>query len=916
MTQPVRSFNADQNLLFGIMALQINFIDRDTLVHALNAWVLEKQKSLAEILVERNKLTRDQFLAINGVIEQHLKLHEDDPEKSLSAVKTKSDLRENLLQVEDIDVLASVTKLDTGTIEEETQTFNRVLNDESRYIKLRHHADGGQGRVFVARDTELNREIALKELKDENAQIPDRQQRMILEAEITGGLEHPGIVPVYGLGAYADGRPYYAMRFIRGDNLSEAIKDFHRAEVPNRDSSERSLAFRQLLRRFIDVCNAVDYAHSRGVVHRDLKPKNIMLGKFGETLVVDWGLAKVGTHESVRKYEQGIQEESLLQPASEGQFEATIEGAQVGTPPFMSPEQANGRIKDLDHLSDIYSLGSSLYTLLTGKNAYIAQTKDAVMAMVGRGQFTPPKQVKPNTPAALDAICCKAMSLQPKDRYASALALAADVEHWLADEPATAYIEPWSIRLSRWSRRHRTAVASAAVFLVCTTIALGISTTLISAEQRRTESQKKIAEDNYRLSKRQSLEIFKLMESSEPEFARVPFFHERRAELLKSVTVACRRFLIEEPNNHELMVQVADTFRFAANFERLTYRYEEAESHYREAISLQKQLSSSRNDAESQLHLCEVLRDFASLKKDRGQLNEAFDSVDGALQISEELFSQNPRESVNRRNLALLLLNHAFLESRRGRSRNGAKSAIDRSIALFRELMDVAAEERHPYEPLLLASALNQRAIMEREGGDFDQAQKTHAETTKLLIEIRDSHSASLNEADVVHFLAECQLEQCQTWAKIDKPNFLANAEKNAGVAINNLAKLAMNYSKLPTYQESFAKAYRVRGDLRIQGKNFAGAREHFLAAKEKLLELVNSHDQLPSLRCELAKTYGGLGTVARELGDEDATRWLISAKTEIMNAIRISPDDAQFRSVFNDISSLLSDKIKAHSDR
>src|SRR5262249_40026455 len=168
--------------------------------------------------------------------------------------------------------------------------------EQSRYRILRFHAKGGLGEVFVAEDTELHREVALKEIKPAHAGDTQSRGRFLLEAEITGRLEHLGIVPVYGLGAYPDGRPYYAMRFIQGDSLKQVIGDFHAADLPGRDPGERSLAFRQLLRRFVDVCNAVAYAHNRGVLHRDLKPGNIMLGEYGETFVVDWGVAKVIGH--------------------------------------------------------------------------------------------------------------------------------------------------------------------------------------------------------------------------------------------------------------------------------------------------------------------------------------------------------------------------------------------------------------------------------------------------------------------------------------------------------------------------------------------------------------------------------------------------------------------------------------------
>ena len=176
----------------------------------------------------------------------------------------------------------------------------------SRYRALRPLGRGGLGEVFVALDEELNREVALKEVQARHCGRGENLVRFLLEAEVTGRLEHPGVVPVYGLGRYADGRPYYAMRLIKGETLKDAIDRFHDADRLGRDLGERSLAFRALLRRFIDVCNAVAYAHSNGVLHRDLKPANIMLGPFGETLVIDWGLAKVLGRATADTVEAGI----------------------------------------------------------------------------------------------------------------------------------------------------------------------------------------------------------------------------------------------------------------------------------------------------------------------------------------------------------------------------------------------------------------------------------------------------------------------------------------------------------------------------------------------------------------------------------------------------------------------------------
>src|ERR1700694_591045 len=170
-----------------------------------------------------------------------------------------------------------------------------------------------------------------------HADEPESRIRFVQEAEITGGLEHPGIVPVYGLGSYADGRPYYAMRFIRGDSLKDAIERYHGAAGKGRSPADRSLELRSLLGRVIDVCDAIEYAHSRGVLHRDLKPGNIMLGKYGETLVVDWGLAKAIDRPEISGADLG---ERTLHPSSASGSAPTLIGSALGTPHYMSPEQA------------------------------------------------------------------------------------------------------------------------------------------------------------------------------------------------------------------------------------------------------------------------------------------------------------------------------------------------------------------------------------------------------------------------------------------------------------------------------------------------------------------------------------------------------------------------------------------------
>jgi eukaryotic-like serine/threonine-protein kinase len=227
-----------------------------------------------------------------------------------------------------------------------------------RFVSMEILGQGGQGDVWKAIDPDLNREVALKVLGEARRSSASAAQRFRREAAVTGMLEHPNIVPIYEAGKIAaDGSPYYVMRVLREKNLQVAIDEFHANAV----SDETYLhGLRILLERFVDVCDAVAYAHSRGVIHRDLKPANIMLGDFGETLVVDWGLARVlKTTDAAESHGQDSFGQSDVLDTN------TIEGTITGSPYFMSPEQARGEVSQLTEATDIYSLGAILFVILT-----------------------------------------------------------------------------------------------------------------------------------------------------------------------------------------------------------------------------------------------------------------------------------------------------------------------------------------------------------------------------------------------------------------------------------------------------------------------------------------------------------------------------------------------------------------------
>jgi serine/threonine-protein kinase len=500
---------AAESLLFGLLALQNNFIDRDALLAAFSAWVTDKSQSLGKILLDRGALSAARHAVLAELVQEHLDQHGRDPERSLAVLAVGPAVREQLEHVPDLDLQASLLYLGLATTDEggdqgeSTASWDdesSITDAEGHFRIVRFHDRGGLGEVYVARDQQLHRIVALKRIKLDHATDHENKARFVVEAEITGRLEHPGIVPVYGLGTFDDGRPFYAMRFIRGDNLKSAIKQFHEEEDKSRDPGERTLALQKLLRRFLDVCNAIDYAHSRGVLHRDLKPGNIMLGKFGETLVVDWGLAKsLGRSEGAQA--TATLDERTLIPHSGSDLRGTEFGARLGTPAYMSPEQAAGRIDALGPASDVYSLGATLYCLLTGKAPFDDTDIAELLHKVERGGFSPPRKVKGWIDPALEAICLKAMATDPARRYRTPRALADDVEHWLADEPVSARPELFADKARRWAKRNRTAVTGAVVALVAGVI--GLSTVL--AVQTRANAE--LAAANRRVEQRYTLAL-------------------------------------------------------------------------------------------------------------------------------------------------------------------------------------------------------------------------------------------------------------------------------------------------------------------------------------------------------------------------------------------------------------------------
>jgi PAS domain S-box-containing protein len=423
--------DADRNLLFGVVALQADLLDADQFIKACTLWTARKDVPLADLLVELGWLTAEDKSDVERLLTRKMKKHAGNIKNSLAAAP--DNIKRSLAALGDADIQQSLVSLPEGQ-NLQLETIDHRPEPTERYTLTRLHATGGIGRVWLASDNELGREVALKELRPERADDARLWARFLQEARVTGQLEHPGIVPVYELARRpGDRQPYYTMRFVRGRTLSEAACDYHQKR---RAGQAGTFEILDLLSAFVTVCNTVAYAHSRGIIHRDLKGQNVIMGDFGDVVVLDWGLAKVigGQEPRTKSQEPNLKEEleigswNLGFPGSGSDL--TVQGQVVGTPGYMAPEQAAGHSAQLDARTDVYGLGAMLYEILTGQAPFVGSDTEEVLRKVREEEPAPPRQAWPDVPAALETICLRALSKKPADRYASATEPAHEVQVW------------------------------------------------------------------------------------------------------------------------------------------------------------------------------------------------------------------------------------------------------------------------------------------------------------------------------------------------------------------------------------------------------------------------------------------------------------------------------------------------------
>ena len=932
-----------RELLLGVFAVRSRFVDSPQLTDAIQSHVGEPKGSLADVLLERELITAAQKDQLTALVDQELQRHGGDADAALDAV-VDADERRMLSRLNEpqlqrrfgqtqisesaatgatvaykphrdsdlaVDGTVRIDPTTTPTVdgrvddEDEKHSDGHAKTEESaesgftvglsfvapsgpQYTLKDLHGEGGLGRVWLARDADLNREVALKELQPDRITQPDVMRGFLKEAQITGQLEHPNIVPVYQLSrSPKTGKPFYTMRLIRGNTFLDAIAEYHHRK---RQGDATRLEQRRLLSAFASVCNAIAFAHSRGVIHRDLKPENVVLGDFGQVIVLDWGLAKLLGQDDDDELER--HQVAITDPAKS---DATVAGTVMGTPAYMAPEQGLGEISEIDSRTDVYGLGAMLFHLLAGQAPHRGKNMMDVLRDVVTNPTPSPRSDDPTVPAALDAIAAKAMQEKPDERYGSASDLAQDVEKWLADEPVSVFREPWHTRAARWARRHKTLVAGTAVLLVTAVVGLSVSTVLIRQEQQHTETARQRAVTNFRRAEanfQQAREAvnYMLTKFGEENLADVPEMQLLRQTLLEKALSFYRGFLEEKPEDPSVQFETARAYYRVGEISLLLQRHADAQQAYEKAIDLfQSLVDQFPQKPKNRQLLANSQSSLGELFRTTGKLEQAESAYGKAQQLQQALSQQFPNVADYRLELARTFYSLGLALHASNRMQP-AEDAYNQAIGSLQRLVDSDSQSEQ-YRQELARAQINLGMLLRnaRRGEDAGHA---YERAIALLSQLVDESPRK----------REFQHERGTAYMNLG--NLLLpdrsrgnDTEDAYRKGLKLFETLARDFPNVPLYRYEWANSVNGLGGFYYFAKEPQQAEERWRQALELFQTLATRYPTIPDYQSRLGATQGNLGSLLLD-GDKvlESIKLLQQAIHHQRSALKSNPDNPSYR--------------------
>jgi serine/threonine protein kinase len=731
---------------------------------------------------------------------------------------------------------------------------------------------GGMGVVYKARQISLNRVVALKMIRAHAG--PEMLARFHLEAETLASLQHPNIVQICDFGEF-EGCPFMAMEFVEGGSLAEFLR-----------SKSQSPRFAAEL--ISTVAQAMHAAHLRGIIHRDLKPANILLQR-EESSVRAQGIeppglshlspSSLGSSSLIPKITDFGLAKRLAEEAGR-----TTTGAIIGTPCYMAPEQARGRVRDIGPAADVYALGAVLYEMLTGSPPFSGETAIETLKRVEREEPVPPSRLCRKLPRDLETICLKCLEKEPAKRYAAAAELAEDLRRFLDGAPIAARPAGFAERAWKWSKRRPALAGLIAVgTAAAVTLAIGwLSWSIqIRAERDRTAH-------HYQLAREAIDGLYNKMVME--RFFDEPQLDPICRELLDKAKSLYQELAQEHAADPALRRDTALAWFHLGDIHRHRDEYSESEAAYREAIARQEALC--RDDPGNPSYrqdLANTHNWFGELLRENGRPpDDAKIHYLAAQELQQQLVREYPSEASYRTELARSLYNLAIVE-RISNKVPAAHENLDRAVDLLNELYEANPSDANPRQDL--ARALNDRGILLRMKRRAADAARDYNRAIGLLARLHEEYPA---RAAYKYELAVFRLDRGNL---LRSQGALADAQSEHRQALVLLNGLVADFSSRPKYRKKMGNGLKNLGAALASAGDLVAAEQHWNQARNVLAKLSEEYPAVADYHALLGMTYGNLGWLRTEQKNwSEARRFIDEGIAQMRQALESNPDNPDYR--------------------